>query len=141
MEPSFPLTSTLASVPSLTVTSTGLVKPAFFVPSAGVTVTVGVLTSAFVLAPAVAPAFAPVPSEASAEPLHPARMPTAGTAPRATSTPRRDQACRSDGLVACRSDRFAVRRSDRFELFAKPTARLSWMTTTTAGASCAAFLG
>lgn len=133
MEPSFPLTSTLASVPSLTVTSTGLVKPAFFVPSAGVTVTVGDLTSAFVLAPAVAPALASVPSEASAEPLQPARMPTAGTAPRAASTPRRDQ--------ACRSDRFAVRWSDRFELFAKPTARLSWITTTTSGASCAAFLG
>lgn len=133
MEPSFPLTSTLASVPSLTVTSTGLVKPAFFVPSAGVTVTVGALALAFVLAPAVAPAFASVPSEASAEPLQPERMPTAGTAPSAASTPRRDQ--------ACRSDRFAVHRSDRFEFFAKPTARLSWMTTTTAGASCAAFLG
>jgi hypothetical protein len=40
-EPSFPVTVTDSSVPSVTVTSTGLVKSACVVPSAGVTVMVG----------------------------------------------------------------------------------------------------
>src|SRR5437764_7028372 len=57
VEPSFPVTVTDASVPSVTVTSTGSAKSAFLVPSAGVTERVGF----FAVARADTPALAVVP--------------------------------------------------------------------------------
>jgi hypothetical protein len=54
VEPSLPVTSTEARVPSVTVTTTGPAKSAFVVPSAGVTETTAFLVAACtdVVAPA-----------------------------------------------------------------------------------------
>jgi hypothetical protein len=93
VEPSFPVTFTEASVPSVTVTRTGLEKSAFVVPSAGVTAIVAFFAAD--RADEVEEL-----SEASAEPLHPVRTTAAGTAPRAARTPRRDH------LSGCSPDRF-----------------------------------
>ncbi|MGY6021561.1 hypothetical protein [Streptomyces spinosirectus] len=110
------MTFTEASVPSVTVTSTGLENPAFLVPSAGVTEIVGFLAAAFAVVLAA-------PSEASAEPLHPVSTAAAGAMPSTVSSPRRDHV-RDDG-------------SDRFDICATPTAGLPGMSTSS-GASCAA---
>jgi hypothetical protein len=108
VEPSLPVTFTDASVPSVTVTSTGFAKSAFLVPSAGVTETVGLLAAAFADAAGVA-----VPSKTPAEPLHPLSTAAAGTTPSAPSTPRRDH--------------FPDRCWDRFDMCETPTAGLSWI--------------
>lgn len=104
VEPSLPLTSTDARVPSVTVTSTGLVNAAFLLPSAGLTATTG-----FFVAADFADAVAAVSSVASADPLHPVST-AAGTTPSTVSTPRRDHLC--DGW------------SDRFDMCETPTAGL-----------------
>ncbi|GAB7105797.1 hypothetical protein JCM4814A_41110 [Streptomyces phaeofaciens JCM 4814] len=112
-------------MPSVTVTVTGLVKAAFFVPSAGETEITGFLAAAEAFA---APdAVVPVCSEASAAPeLHPVSA-TAGTAaPSAARTPRRDHPC-----DCC---------SDRFDMCETPTPGLSEMSTFVP-ASCAPHLG
>lgn len=120
MEPSLPVTFTEARVPSVTVTSTGAVKSAFVVPSAGVT-----LTTAF-LVTARTDAVADDPCEASAEPLpHPVSRVTAGTAPSAARIPRRDH------FSDC---------PDRFNMCESPTAGLSGISAL-ADASCAPHLG
>ncbi|MFG2786053.1 hypothetical protein [Streptomyces sp. NPDC048419] len=102
------MTFTEASVPSVTVTSTGLENPAFLVPSAGVTEIVGLFAAAFVVVFAA-------PSEASAEALHPLSTAAAGATPSTVSSPRRDH--------------FRDDCSDRFDMCAAPTAGLPEMST------------
>ncbi|MEU6373121.1 hypothetical protein [Streptomyces sp. NPDC046909] len=100
-------------MPSVTVTSTGLVNAAFFVPSAGFTDTTGFfVATAFADADADADDFAP--SEASADPLHPVST-AAGTTPSTVSTPRRDHL----------SDDW----SERFDMCETPTAGLPGIST------------
>ncbi|GGL79306.1 hypothetical protein GCM10010129_23690 [Streptomyces fumigatiscleroticus] len=106
MLPSSPVTCTDARVPAVTVTSTGRVKEAFPVPSAGVTVITGSSAAARAMAVAAED------SEASAEPVQPVRA-AADSPPRAVRTPRRDHLAR-----CC---------SDRFDMCASPTAGLPEM--------------
>jgi hypothetical protein len=116
VEPSLPVTLTEASVPPVTVTSTGSVNAAFPVPSAGLTETTGsfaALGDAVVLA-ASSDASAD-PSDASAEPLHPDSTAAAGAMPSTVSSPRRDHL--RDGC------------SDRFDMCRAPTAGLPGMST------------
>ncbi|TVZ96682.1 hypothetical protein FB157_103596 [Streptomyces sp. BK340] len=111
-------------MPSVTVTSTGLVKSAFLAPAAGVTAMVAL----FVVA-VRADAVAPLPSaaaEAPAEELQPARAAAAGTAPRAARIPRRDHP--------------RDRCPDRFDMSETPTTRLPELSVR-AWASCAGCLG
>jgi hypothetical protein len=141
--PSSPDTSTADSAPSVTEATTGSVKSALFVPSAGETVTVGVLTCAFAFVPAPVPSVAAVssPSVAPAGPPHPLSARAGAAVPNAARTPRRDQV-RRPGPGGTRPGSRGADRG-RFDISGTPTERLFPVLSlaTVRGAPCGTSLG